>query len=405
MTLHQPTSRIFELMCKYEYYLLILESGNMSYFGYAKDSLAFFESIGYKVPANHNATDYFLDLVNRDFDKTQEQEKEEEAGVKAPKKGTTRFTADIINEAFATRCLPDIVAKVDEINNSTKSSKVPKLPGNNQFIQFFVLVKRNTFNLMRNPGIFWLRLVMYASLCLCLGTLYWDIDNEAENTQDRINLLFFCLTFFSFMSISAMPAFVEERGVYMRERMNNHYSTLSYVLADFFASIPWVFMLSLVCTAIVYPMAHLRWDWEYYAMFLLAFFVTLVVAENMMVAISATSSLFMVGLAAAAGILGLFMTLGGFVIRPDNIPVGWKWAHYGISFHTYAFEIFMHNDLHDNFNVDLGENGTGNGNEVLKDYSMDDADIGFDFFILCMMILFYRIAFYFLLKFRNRRQK
>ena len=415
MTLHQPTSRIFHLMCRCNHRLLILESGNLSYFGYARNATTFFESIGYKVPPLTNATDFFLDLVNRDFDDGSEYlmsialESYEYAGVEDGARGTKTskkdiqqpVTADIVNDAFREQQLPQLLEEVERINLIAANLPQPVLEGNTYFVQFLVLCKRNTINLMRNPGIFWLRLVMYVALCLCLGTLYWNIDNKTENTQDRVSLLYFCMTFFSFMSISAMPAFVEERGVYMRERTNNHYRTITYVLADFVATLPWMAMLSIVCSGIVYCMCHLRWGWEYFGVFVLAFFVTMMVSENIMIAISAASSYFMVGLALGAGLLGLYITLGGFVLRIPNIPDGWKWAHYTISFHAYAYEIFMDNDLKDNYNVDIG--GTGSGNEVLKDFGMNDADIGFDFGVLCIMIAVYRIIFYILLKFKHRR--
>ena len=73
---------------------------------------------------------------------------------------------------------------------------------------------------------------MYFALCFALGTMYFDLDKSHKVTQDRVSLLFFSVGFFSFMSISAMPFFVEERMVFLRERMNNHYATITYVLAE-----------------------------------------------------------------------------------------------------------------------------------------------------------------------------
>jgi hypothetical protein len=35
--------------------------------------------------------------------------------------------------------------------------------------QFWTLCRRNTFNFALNPGVYWLRVAMYAALCLCLG--------------------------------------------------------------------------------------------------------------------------------------------------------------------------------------------------------------------------------------------
>jgi hypothetical protein len=35
--------------------------------------------------------------------------------------------------------------------------------------QFATLCKRNFWNFALNPGVYWLRIAMYAALCLCLG--------------------------------------------------------------------------------------------------------------------------------------------------------------------------------------------------------------------------------------------
>ena len=201
------------------------------------------------------------------------------------------------------------------------------------------------------------------------------------------------------MSISGMPAFVEERGIYLRERMNNHYSTLSYCIANFVSSLPWIFLISLLSTIFIYFMIQSRTGSDVFMIYLLNLFVALMVAESMMVAISALSSIFMVGLAIGAGLLGLYMIVCGFFLLPTHIPSGWKWVHHGISFHTYSFRVFMYNEFHD------FTKGQIDGNEVLKFYEMDDTDITQCFVILIVMMIVYRIIFYMLLRFVNRKQK
>ena len=237
------------------------------------------------------------------------------------------------------------------------------------------------------------------------------------------------------MSISAMPAFVEERGkfiqyifcfvsvcclscffccfcfvffclaIYIRERGNNHYGTLAYVASNFVSGLPWLFLISLVCTGLIYGMIQSRLGFEYFLIYLLTLFIGLMVAETMMVAISALTPYFIVGIAMGAGLLGLYMIVCGFFMLPKNIPPGWIWVHHGVSFHTYTFQMFMYNEFHDNNNVDKGINGTGDGNEILKRYDMDDVDYAFNFGICIIMATFYKILFYVLLKLLHRRQK
>eukprot|EP00483_Globobulimina_turgida_P003575 UN03581 len=171
------------------------------------------------------------------------------------------------------------------------------------------------------------------------------------------------------MSISGMPAFVEERGIFIRERINNHYSTLSYCIANFLASLPWIFLISVISSSIIYFMIQSRMGYEIYLIYLMNLFLALLVSESMMVAISALSSVFMIGLAIGSGLLGLYMIVCGFFLLPTHIPYVWKYVHYYVSFHTYSFKVFMYNEFHD-FNK-----GEIDGNATLKFYEMENTNV------------------------------
>ncbi len=104
-----------------------------------------------------------------------------------------------------------------------------------------------------------------------------------------------------------MPAFVEERALFIRERMNNHYGPFLYSLSNFLSSLPWIFLISLLSSTLIYSMIQSRTGGYHFGIYLANLFVALVAAESMMVAISAVSPMFMIGLAAGAGMLGLYM--------------------------------------------------------------------------------------------------
>eukprot|EP01084_Bolivina_argentea_P005223 9867_1 len=51
ITLHQPSSRLFTMMKEFGYYMMILQTGRVMYFGKTIDSVEYFDSIiGYKLP-------------------------------------------------------------------------------------------------------------------------------------------------------------------------------------------------------------------------------------------------------------------------------------------------------------------------------------------------------------------
>jgi ABC-type multidrug transport system ATPase subunit len=58
-SIHQPSSQIFELFDD----LLLLDEGNVAYFGPQADSVSFFSSLGFDCPISWNPADFFMDLL------------------------------------------------------------------------------------------------------------------------------------------------------------------------------------------------------------------------------------------------------------------------------------------------------------------------------------------------------
>ena len=68
-------------------------------------------------------------------------------------------------------------------------------------------------NSQRDVGVFWLRLGMYIGLCVCLGTVYYQMGSNWKIVTARGGLLFFTFGFLTFMSVSGFPSFVDDMKV------------------------------------------------------------------------------------------------------------------------------------------------------------------------------------------------
>lgn len=55
LSIHQPTSNVFQLFDK----LLLVASGQVVYFGAAKDAVQHFRQVGYPCPPEYNPADFF----------------------------------------------------------------------------------------------------------------------------------------------------------------------------------------------------------------------------------------------------------------------------------------------------------------------------------------------------------
>jgi ABC-type multidrug transport system permease subunit len=115
----------------------------------------------------------------------------------------------------------------------------------------------------------------------------------------------------------------------------------------------------------------------------------------------------------------MFMLACGFFVKASNIPDWWIWLYY-ISFHRYAFEIFMYNEFTGLiFPCDPLVNGTYycaypnesdhpsylTGMQVLDNYGYQDVKMWQWFLVLLAMLLFFRICFYLALRFYNKGKR
>jgi ABC-type multidrug transport system ATPase subunit len=62
MTIHQPNSEIFALFDK----LILLVGGRSVYQGLAKDSVGYFDKMGFTCPEFSNPPDYFMSILHHE---------------------------------------------------------------------------------------------------------------------------------------------------------------------------------------------------------------------------------------------------------------------------------------------------------------------------------------------------
>ncbi|KAG7377013.1 hypothetical protein PHYPSEUDO_012332 [Phytophthora pseudosyringae] len=193
---------------------------------------------------------------------------------------------------------------------------------------------RNTPNNIRNPGICWTRLVRYFCLSFMVDTMYLSTNDDLTE-EDLVLLLFYLQAFLVCMSVAVLPLFIEQRAVFARERANSSSSVVSYVCANFLATLPGIFLIAVMSTTLVALLEGLN-AFEY---FLLNLFLSLVVAESMM-HVGAAVPHYIIGIALGPGVFGMVMLCEGFMVPCDSIPDYWIWGYY-LAFHSYSFGSFV----------------------------------------------------------------
>ncbi|KAF4663827.1 hypothetical protein FOL47_005536 [Perkinsus chesapeaki] len=345
VTIHQPSSDIWQSLSK----VCFLVEGNVVYFGPPDRVPEYFAAAGYPVPTFTNPAEHVMNLVNTDF----------------PGHGDVQGLVERYRKIESEQAAANI--NVDEVQPSRTftDKEIWTAVRPSKLQQFFALLIRNFQNNVRNPGIYWVRLVMYLILSFMIGTMYIR-TNDSLTQMDQVPMLFYVQAFLVFMAVAVLPFFDEIRSVFARERSNSNVNVAVFVAANFLACVPGIALIALVSTAMVVGIAGLHsFGWFY-----LNLFLSMVVSESLMMLLGAATPHYIIGIALGAGIYGMFMLVCGFMVPSDRIPPGWKWVHY-LAFHTYAFGAFMFAEFD-------GEPPLGDA--ILAQYNLEDTDLGLNMF-------------------------
>ncbi|ESW24494.1 hypothetical protein PHAVU_004G135400 [Phaseolus vulgaris] len=403
-SIHQPSSEVFELFDQ----LYLLSSGKTVYFGQASDAYEFFAQAGFPCPALRNPSDHFLRCINSDFDK-----------VKATLKGSMKLRfegsddpLDRITTAEAIRTLIDFyrssqhsyaaTQKVDEISK-VKGTVLEAGGSEASFLmQSYTLTKRSFMNMSRDFGYYWLRLVIYIVVTICIGTIYLNVGTGYNSILARGSCASFVFGFVTFMSIGGFPSFVEDMKVFQRERLNGHYGVTAFVISNTLSAMPFLILITFLSGTICYFMVRLHPGFWHYVFFVLCLYASVTVVESLMMAIASIVPNFLMGIIIGAGIQGIFMLVSGYFRLPHDIPKPvWRYPMSYISFHFWALQGQYQNDLRglifDNQTPELPKIP---GEYILEKVFQIDVNRSkwINLSVIFSMIVIYRIIFFIMIK-------
>ncbi|KAJ3309549.1 hypothetical protein HDV04_005932 [Boothiomyces sp. JEL0838] len=399
-TIHQPSTETFELFS----HMLLLGQGQTVYFGPREEAITYFETVGHPIPVRANPSDVYLLLTNVDFDEDLE----------AGKDRLVALTAAYQKSAQNLR----VLSEIKQLNaNPLPYEKGSVGYANGVFHQTKTLLLRALLNATKNPLSYWIRVAMYVCLAILMGTTWLRMGVYQTTVTDRLAGLFFAVAFLSFMAVAGIPAFLEERHVFMRESANGLYGVGSYVLSNTLISIPFIFIISISFSLVAYFLMGLQQEADRFFVFVGYLFLSLMIAEAQTVFISVAIPIFVAALTITAFANGLWMVVQGFFVQKTNIPAFWRYSFHQIDFQKYAYELLVDNEFRGltfdcagvapncacMYQSSLNNTCQFSGEDVLRHY--DYADISYYKWSLIMIaiFLFFKIATYLVLKIQASR--
>lgn len=224
--------------------------------------------------------------------------------------------------------------------NTAATSEVPSF-ANPPWIELAVLSRRSFTNSLRMPELFGVRLAAVMVTGFILATVFWRLDNSPKGVQERIGFFAFAMSTTFYTCADALPVFLQERYIFMRETAYNAYRRSSYLLSHALTSLPALIFLSLGFSAATFWAVGLDGSFLFY---LLIVFASYWAGSGFVAFLSGVVPHVMLGYVVVVAILAYFLLFSGFFINRDRIPDYWIWFHY-MSLVKYPYEAVMQNEF------------------------------------------------------------
>ncbi|KAJ6400539.1 hypothetical protein OIU84_016063 [Salix udensis] len=319
-------------------------------FGGSPGSLPeFFGQFGHPIPENENRTEFALDLIREleeapDGTKTLVEFNKSWQTMNNPMNRTRNVSKLSLKDAIsASISRGKLVSGAP--NNSNLTSSVPTF-ANPLWTEMMVLSKRSLLNAKRMPELFGIRLGAVLVTGIILATVFYHLDNSPRGAQERLGFFAFAMSTTYYTCAESIPAFLQERYIFMRETAYNAYRRSSYVLAHSLISIPSLIVLSIAFAATTFWAVGLDGGFSGFCFFFFTILSAFWAGSSFVTFLSGVVSHVMLGFTVVVAILAYFLLFSGFFISRDRMPSFWLWFHY-ISLVKYPYEAALQNEFHD----------------------------------------------------------
>ncbi|THG12206.1 ABC transporter G family member 6-like [Camellia sinensis] len=346
MSVHQPSYRILGLLDR----LILLSRGQTVFSGSPMDLPSFFSDFGHPMPENENRTEFALDFIRElegssggtknlvEFNKTWQS-------TKRTRNAETPTQNLSLKESITASVSRGKLVSGATNNDASSTSMVPDFATPFLF-EIAVLSKRSMINSSRMPELFCVRLGAILVTGFILATVFWRLDHSPRGLQERLGFFAFAMSTTYYTCADALPVFLQERYIFMRETAHNSYRRSSYVVSRSLTAIPALIFLSVVFAAITFWSVGLSGGVSGFLFYFLVILGSFWAGSSFVTFLSGVVPHVMLGYTISVAILAYFLLFSGFFINRDRIPPYWIWFHY-MSLVKYPYEAVLQNEFND----------------------------------------------------------
>ncbi|CAL5438006.1 unnamed protein product [Camellia sinensis] len=240
-----------------------------------------------------------------------------------------------------------------------------------------------------------------------LGSVYIRLKNDENGVAQRLGLFAFSLSFLLSSTVEALPIYLQERCVLMKEASRGAYRVSSYMIANTIVFLPFLFAVALLFAVPVYWLVGLNPSVSAFAFFAFVVWLIVLMASSLVLFLSAVSPDFISGNSLICTVLGAFFLFSGYFIPKESIPGYWIFMYY-VSLYRYPLDSLLINEYWSMREYCFSSNPQDQsqclltGSDVLKNRGLEkdtrwlNVGIMFGFFLfyrlLCWIILVRRVS-------------
>nr|CAD1843796.1 unnamed protein product [Ananas comosus var. bracteatus] len=402
-TMYQSSTEVFGLFDR----ICLLSNGNTLFFGETLACLQHFSNAGFPCPIMQSPSDHFLRAINTDFDriiamcKNLQDDQGDFSSVNMDTAVAIRTLEATYKSSADSAAVETMIVKLTEkegprLKNRGRASAATRIA---------VLTWRSLLIMSREWRYFWIRLVLYVLLTVSIGTVFFNVGHSLLSVMVRVASIFVFVSFMLLLSVSGLPAHINEIKLYIHEESNQHSGATVFLLGHLLSSIPFLFLTAISSTLVFYFLVGLRNEFSLVMYFALNIFMCLLANEALMMTVAYIwLDTFKCTLALIFIHVMMMLVAGYFRIR-DALPEPlWRYPLSYVAFHTYSIQGLLENEyIGTAFAV--GEVRTISGVQAVRgSYNISSSPNAkwANLLVLFSMAVGYRILLFALLRFNVR---
>ncbi|EQC27218.1 hypothetical protein SDRG_14935, partial [Saprolegnia diclina VS20] len=318
IALLQPSPELYNLFDE----VLLMNEGHVMYHGARSLALEYFESLGFKCPPKRDVADFLLDLGT-----PQQDQYVVDGATSVPR--TPSDYADVFRRSaiFAEMMShlegphhPLLLADAAKHMAEMPAYQVPYVESTQ------LLIARQLKVFLRNTAFVKSRFIMVLVMGLLYASTFYQVDSA--NPFVVLGVVFTSVLFLALGQVPLMPAVLESREIFYKQRWANFFRTSSFILAQSFTQVPFAFGETLVFGSIMYWMTGFVSEVGAFFVYLLLLFLTNLALTSWFFFLAVISPDLHIAKPVAMLSILFYILFAGFVLAPSIMPDYFIWIYW-----------------------------------------------------------------------------